>query len=63
MVTFLSASFWEVSMFDSLDEQIRKDEDRVAGGHNARMMKYALYALAGAAVFGALLLGVHFAGG
>ena len=48
-------------MFDSLDEQIRKDEDRVTSS-GGRMMRYALYALVGAAVFGALILGVHFAG-
>jgi len=48
-------------MFDSLDEQIRKDEDRVSSPQ-ARMMKYALYALAGAAVFGAVMVGVHYMG-
>jgi hypothetical protein len=47
-------------MFDSLDEQIKRDEDRVAGGHNARMMKYALYAVVGVAVLAAVLLGVHY---
>jgi hypothetical protein len=47
-------------MFDSLDEQIRKDENRVSSPQ-ARMMKYVLYALAGAAVFGAVILGVHLA--
>lgn len=48
-------------MFDSLDEQIRKDEDRVSGP-KARMMKYALYALAGAAIFGAVFWGFHMVG-
>ncbi|GEM_PF-1869124 len=49
-------------MFDSLDEQIRKDEDRVAGGHNARMMKYALYAAVGVVVLGAVVFGIHYMG-
>jgi hypothetical protein len=46
-------------MFDSLDEQINKDEDRVAGGHNARMMKYALYGVVGLAVLGAVIFGIY----
>ncbi len=49
-------------MFDSLEEQIRKDEDRVAGGHNARLMKYALYAVVGIVVMGAVIVGIHYAG-
>lgn len=49
-------------MFDSLDDQIRKDEDRVAGGHSARLMKYALYAVVGVAVLGAVMMGIHFMG-
>ena len=49
-------------MFDSLEEQIRKDEDRVAGGHGARMMKYAIYAVVGIAIMGAVMLGIHYAG-
>ena len=47
-------------MFDSLDDQISRDEDRVAGGHGARLMKYALYAVVGAAVLAAVFLGVHY---
>ena len=46
-------------MFDSLDEQIRKDEDRVSSSRE-RMVRYALYALAGALVFGGIIFGVHF---
>jgi hypothetical protein len=46
-------------MFDSLDEQIRRDDDKVSSKQQ-RMMRYALYALLGAAVFGALIFGVHF---
>ena len=45
-------------MFDSLDEQIRKDQDRVSSSKE-RMVRYALYALAGAIVFGAIIFGVH----
>lgn len=45
-------------MFDSLDEQIRKDEDRVTTS-GQRMMRYALYVIAAAVVFGGLYLGVH----
>jgi hypothetical protein len=45
-------------MFDSLDEQIKKDEDRVSTS-GQRMMRYVLYALAGAVVIGGLLFGVH----
>ncbi len=45
-------------MFDSLDEQIRKDEDRVSTS-GQRMMRYALYVIAAAVVFGGLILGVH----
>ncbi|HLX45340.1 MAG TPA: hypothetical protein VKR43_17965 [Bryobacteraceae bacterium] len=46
-------------MFDSLDEQIKKDEDRVSSS-GQRMMRYAIYVLAAAVVFGGLLLGVHY---
>ncbi len=45
-------------MFDSLDEQIRKDEDRVTSS-SQRMMRYAIYVVAAAVVFGGLILGVH----
>jgi hypothetical protein len=45
-------------MFDSLDEQIRKDEDRVTSS-GQRMMRYAIYVVAAAVVFGGLILGVH----
>jgi len=48
-------------MFDSLDEQIRKDEDRTSTSKQ-RMMKYALYAVIGALIFGGLIYGVHLAG-
>jgi hypothetical protein len=46
-------------MFDSLDEQIRKDEDRTSTS-TSRMVRYALYLLVGALVFGGLIAGVHF---
>jgi hypothetical protein len=45
-------------MFESLDEQMRKDDNRVSSA-NARMMRYALYALAGVIVFGGLIFAVH----
>lgn len=45
-------------MFDSLDEQMRKDEDRVLT-NGQRMMRYAIYVAAAAIVFGGLILGVH----
>jgi hypothetical protein len=47
-------------MFDSLDEQIRKDENRVSTS-TGRMIRYALYVLAAVVVFGGLILGVHMA--
>jgi hypothetical protein len=53
-----TTQFLEVFMFDSLDEQIRKDEDRVSTS-GQRMMRYVLYAVAGAVVIGGLLFGVH----
>jgi hypothetical protein len=53
-----SLIFWEVSMFDSLDEQMKKDDDRISTS-KGRMIKYALYALAAAVVFGGLYLGVR----
>lgn len=48
-------------MFDSLEEQIRKDEDRTSTSKQ-RMVRYALYALAGVVIFGGLIYGVHLAG-
>jgi hypothetical protein len=48
-------------MFDSLEEQIRKDEDRTSTSKQ-RMIRYALYALAGVVIFGGLIYGVHLAG-
>jgi hypothetical protein len=48
-------------MFDSLDEQIKKDEERVVSSKE-RMFRYALYVVAAVVVFGGLILGVHLAG-
>jgi len=45
-------------MFDSLDESIRKDEDRTSSSKQ-RMMRYALYAVASALIFGGLMIGVY----
>jgi hypothetical protein len=46
-------------MFDSLDDQIRKDEDRVTSSKE-RMMRWALYVIAAGILFGGLIVGVHF---
>ena len=46
-------------MFDSLDDQMRKDEDRVSSSKE-RMMRWALVILAAGVVFGGLIFGVHF---
>jgi hypothetical protein len=45
-------------MFDSLDEQIKRDEDRVSTS-GQRMMRYALYVVAAAVVMGGVIFGVH----
>ena len=45
-------------MFESLDEQMKRDEDRISSS-KARWMRYLLYALAGILVFGGLILSVH----
>ncbi len=45
-------------MFDSLDEQMKKDENRVSSS-GERLMRWAFVALAAVIVFGALILGVH----
>ena len=49
-------------MFESLDEQMRKDEDRVSTSWG-RMLRYALYLLAAVAVFAVLIFSVHELGG
>lgn len=48
-------------MFDSLDEQIKKDDDRIASSKE-RMVRWALYGLAGVVVMGGLILGVRLLG-
>ena len=45
-------------MFDSLDEQIKKDEDRISSPA-ARAMKWAIYFVAGLVVFGGLVMAVR----
>ena len=57
----LISSAWEVVMFDSLEEQMRKDEDRVST-RTRRMMRYGLYVVAALAVFGGLIYAVHLMG-
>jgi hypothetical protein len=48
-------------MFESLEQQMKHDEDRVSttGG---RMLRYGLYALVGALVIGGLIYAVHLIG-
>ena len=46
-------------MFDSLDEQIKKDEQRMVSTKE-RMMRWAIYVIAGVVVFGCVVAGVHF---
>jgi hypothetical protein len=53
-----SVRFWRCSMFESLDEQIRKDEDKVSTS-GQRMVRYALYVAAAAVVMGGVIFGVH----
>jgi hypothetical protein len=48
-------------MFDSLEQQMRKDEDRVSTSQG-RMMRYGLYALVGIVVLGALIYAMHLIG-
>ena len=45
--------------FLAKSEQIKRDENRVSSSKE-RMMRYALYVLAAALVFGGLFFGVHF---
>jgi hypothetical protein len=51
----------EVPMFDSLDDQMRKDEDRVTSTKQ-RFMRWALVVLGAGLVFGGLIFGVHYMG-
>ena len=46
-------------MFDSLDEQIKRDEARMISP-TERYIRWAIYAIAGIVVFGAVIAGVHF---
>lgn len=48
-------------MFESLDEQMRKDEDKVSTS-GGRMLRYALYLLAAVVVFAGLIFSVHLLG-
>jgi hypothetical protein len=48
-------------MFDILEEQMRKDENRVTSSKE-RMLRYALYVLAAGLVFGGLIFSVHLLG-
>jgi hypothetical protein len=46
-------------MFDSLDDQMRKDQDKVSSS-KGRMMFWALVVIAAGIVFGGLIIGVHY---
>ena len=45
-------------MFDSLDEQIAKDENKVSSPQG-RVARWAIYLLAAGLVFGGLIIGVR----
>jgi hypothetical protein len=45
-------------MFDSLDEQMKKDEDRVTSPRE-RLMRWVIYLIAGLVVFGGVIIGVR----
>ena len=45
-------------MFDSLEEQIRKDENKTSSS-GQRMVRYAIYAVAATLLFGGLIFGVY----
>jgi hypothetical protein len=46
-------------MFDSLDDQMRRDEDKVTSS-KGRLMRWALYVIVAGIVFGGLIIGVHY---
>lgn len=46
-------------MFDSLDEQIKRDEQRMVS-QKERIVRWAIVAIAAIVVFGAVIAGVHF---
>jgi hypothetical protein len=48
-------------MFDSLEQQMRKDDDRVSTS-GGRWMRYGLYALIGVLLFGGLIYAVYLLG-
>lgn len=48
-------------MFDSLDDQMRKDDDKLSSSKE-RIMKWALYVIAAGIVFGGVIIGVHYMG-
>lgn len=46
-------------MFDSLDEQIHKDELRMVS-RSERMMRWAIVAISALVIFGGLIAGVYY---
>jgi len=51
----------EVLMFDSLEQQMKHNEDRISTS-KGRMLRYGLYVLAGALVIAGLIYAVHLIG-
>jgi hypothetical protein len=46
-------------MFDSLDEQMKKDEQRMVS-KSERMMRWAIVAISALVIFGGLIAGVYY---
>jgi hypothetical protein len=53
-----SASAQEVCMFDSLDEQMAKDESKVISPRE-RIIRWLIYVIAAVLIFGGLIVGVR----
>jgi hypothetical protein len=45
-------------MFDSLEERMKQDEDRIST-RKERVMRYALYVFAAVLLFGGLIFAIH----
>jgi hypothetical protein len=45
-------------MFDSLDEQMKRDEDKVTSPKE-RIMRWVIYLIAGLVIFGGVVMGVR----
>ena len=60
-IQFGSPGCKEVLMFDSLEQQMKHNEDRISTS-KGRMLRYGLYVLAGALVIAGLIYAVHLIG-